>query len=60
VADAWFKGGKDAPNVRLIRFQPEMAEVWATTGAAGFMYEIAKANLGDSAPDMGEHGTVLF
>lgn len=60
VADAWFEGGKDDPDVRLIRFQPDTAEVWATTGAAGFMYEIAKANLTDAKPDMGDHGTIRF
>ncbi len=25
---AWFKGGKEDPNLQLIRFSPEKAEIW--------------------------------
>ena len=60
VASAWFEEGRDDPDIRLVRMQPERAEVWATDGAAGFFYEIAKANLTDDKPDMGEHGVITF
>ena len=60
VVDAWFDGGKDDPDARLIRFVPARAEVWATDGALAFAWEIAKANVTDEKPDMGEHGTIIF
>ena len=60
VAAAWFEDGRDDPDVELICLTPQKAEVWATTSAAAFMYEIAKANLTDGTPDMGEHGTITF
>jgi general stress protein 26 len=25
---AWFKGGKDDPNLQLLRFEPERAQIW--------------------------------
>lgn len=60
VAAAWFEDGREDGDVRLLAFRPHQAEVWATDGAAGFLYEIAKANLTDDKPDMGEHGHVNF
>ncbi|WP_238367063.1 pyridoxamine 5'-phosphate oxidase family protein [Mesobacterium pallidum] len=60
VAGAWFDKGRDDPKVRLIKFTPKTAEIWATDGAAGFMYEIAKANLTDETPDVGDHGLIVF
>ena len=60
VASAWFEDGKEDKDVRLVRMTPQQAEVWATDGAAGFLYEIAKANLTDSKPDMGEHARITF
>lgn len=26
--EAWFEGGKDDPNLQLLRFSPEKAEIW--------------------------------
>lgn len=60
VAAAWFDDGRRDDDVRLVRFTPETAEVWATDGAASFLYEITKANVSDDTPDMGDHGTVRF
>ncbi|OWU83681.1 general stress protein [Oceanicola sp. 22II-s10i] len=60
IAAAWFEDGKNDPDVRLVMFKPSKAEVWLTDGAAGFLYEIAKANLTEQKPDMGEHGVVRF
>ncbi|GGE31544.1 hypothetical protein GCM10011360_19370 [Primorskyibacter flagellatus] len=60
VAAAWFEDGREDDDVRLLAFRPVEAEVWATDGAAGFLYEIAKANLTEEKPDMGDHGRVTF
>lgn len=59
-AGAWFEGGKDDPDIQLLRFTPRAAEVWATAGSVSFLYEVAKANMTDSKPDAGEQGSVLF
>ena len=59
VASSWFEGIDD-PDIRLIRFQPIEAEVWATQGALGFAIQIAKAQITDSHPDMGDHFEVRF
>ncbi|MFD2856455.1 pyridoxamine 5'-phosphate oxidase family protein [Seohaeicola zhoushanensis] len=60
IAGAWFDEGKEDKDVRLVRMTPARAEVWATDGAAGFLYEIAKANLTGEQPDMGEHARITF
>ncbi|KIN64668.1 putative general stress protein 26 [Sulfitobacter noctilucicola] len=60
VADAWFEGGKQDPDVQLLNFKPTTAEIWVTGGSMKFLYEVAKANLTDSKPDMGEHKVISF
>ncbi|AXI42850.1 pyridoxamine 5'-phosphate oxidase family protein [Sulfitobacter sp. SK011] len=60
IAAAWFEGGKQDDDVQLIRFDLTEAEVWATGGSLKFLYEVAKAHLTDSKPDMGDHGTIHF
>ncbi len=60
IASTWFEEGIDDPDIRLVKMTPRKAEMWATDGAAGFLYEIAKAKLTDGQPDMGTHGTVTF
>lgn len=60
VASAWFDEGEQDPDVRLLKFTISQAEVWATTGGLGFLYEIAKANLTNAKPDMGDHFTLSF
>lgn len=60
VAAAWFEGGKQDPDVQLVRFDLSEAEVWITGGNIKFLYEIAKAHLTDNKPDMGEHATLKF
>ena len=40
--DAWFPGGPDDPNVRLLRIEPITAELWdGPSSAAGTVYEFA-------------------
>lgn len=60
VAAAWFDEGEQDPDVRLLKLTLNSAEVWATTGGLGFLYEIAKANLTSAKPDIGEHFTLTF
>ena len=61
VSDAWFEGGKHDPDVCLLLFKPESAEVSVTpTSGAKFFYEIIKANLTGDKPDVGQHGNITF
>ncbi|HEY5411299.1 MAG TPA: pyridoxamine 5'-phosphate oxidase family protein [Caulobacteraceae bacterium] len=56
VVAAWFPEGKDDPELTLLRFDAEDAEVWhANKGPIRLALEIARANLADSEPDLGEH-----
>ena len=61
VSDAWFEGGKNDPDVRLLKFTPRSAEVSVTpTSGFKFLYEIAKANVTDTKPNAGQQGIVTF
>ncbi len=60
VAASWFDDGRRDDDIRLIRMTPTKAEVWATTGAAGFVYELIRSRVSDDKPDVGEHGMVSF
>lgn len=60
VASAWFEEDENDPDVVLVRLDLTEAEVWATDGGLAFLYEVAKANLTDTKPDMGTHGTLRF
>ena len=60
VASAWFEDGEQDPDIRLLKFTLTGAEVWSTTGGLGFLYQIAKANLTSSKPDIGEHYRLSF
>lgn len=60
MAEAWFSG-KDDPNLTMLRFKPEHAEVWASTDSrVRFGWEIAKANLTDAEPDVGYKTEISF
>lgn len=60
MAAMWFEDGREDDDVRLLAFRPTSGEVWATDGGAGFLYEVAKANLTDETPDVGDYGKVSF
>ena len=56
VVAAWFPEGKDDPELTLLRLDAEDAEVWISQkGPIRFAFEIAKANLTDTEPDLGDH-----
>jgi general stress protein 26 len=53
---AWWPGGPSDPNVLLIRFKPEKAEIWdgpASSAVASF--EFAKARATGRKPNLGEN-----
>jgi general stress protein 26 len=62
VIAAWFEGGRDDPRVALLRFEPEVANIWASTASTlRFGFEIARANLDQGhKPDVGVKATVTF
>ena len=60
VAEAWFEDGKKDDDLQLLRFDPSGAEVWMTGGSLKFIYEIAKATLTDTKPDIGDHAVLSF
>lgn len=58
---AWYEQGKDDPKLVLLRFTPFKASVWVNdAGVAKFGFEIAKANLVNSTPDLGYHEIIDF
>ena len=59
VAATWFDGIDD-PDLRLVKLVPSTAEVWLTSGALGFAFELVKAKVTGKQPDMGEHFTLAF
>lgn len=58
-AKAWFKDGKDDPNLVLIRVDTDLAEYWASSGSI-LTQAVAyvKSLVTDGEPDVGEHGTL--
>lgn len=62
-AAAWFEGGRDDEKVTLLRMDLDEAAIWtADASKIGFMWEIAKANMGDKSetPEVGDHVVVAF
>ena len=60
----WFPGGKDDPNLVLLRIDGDTGEYWDNSGTSGIKYllEAGKALLTGKRPDVGEdpkvHGKV--
>lgn len=55
VIAAWFDG-KDDPRMTMLELTPDHAAIWASSDSSmRFGWEIAKANLSDSEPDVGVH-----
>jgi len=53
---AWFPEGKDDPEVALIEVHVRAGEHWDSTSSKVLqLFEVAKANLTDSTPDVGEN-----
>ena len=60
VDAAWFEDGKDDPDVRLVRFTPTEAEVWASDSTAKALYDMATSALGGDTANPGTHGKISF
>ena len=60
VASSWFEDGKQDEDVRLLKLKLSTAEVWATTGGLGFLYEVAKSKVTGAKPDMGDQYEIAF
>ena len=55
----FFSGGRDDPDLTLLCFAITGAEVWVTpTSGLRFMFNVAKAQLTGTQPDMGDHFTL--
>lgn len=61
MAEAWFEHGKDDPTVALLRVDVRSAEYWSSD-KPGIVraFEIAKAVVTKSTPDVGENRTVAL
>ncbi|AJE45545.1 pyridoxamine 5'-phosphate oxidase family protein [Celeribacter indicus] len=62
VAAAWFHGGKEDPDLTMLRLALEDAALWGSSASAlKFGFEIAKANLNeDEKPNIGTHRVITF
>ncbi|MCI5111840.1 MAG: pyridoxamine 5'-phosphate oxidase family protein [Marivita sp.] len=60
MAAAWFADGREDDSVRLMKYTPREAEIWATDGTAKYLYETIKANVTDAQPDTGTYGIIHF
>ena len=55
VVAAWFPEGKDDPHLTLLRMIPDDAQVWVShANPIRFGFEVAKANLTKTLPNMGD------
>jgi general stress protein 26 len=51
---AWFPGGRDDPDLALLEFTPNAAEIWASTDSTAVVaWEMAKALVSGAEPDVG-------
>jgi general stress protein 26 len=51
---AWYPDGKDDPELTMLCFEPQDADVWISkAGPVKYAYETAKANVTHSIPDVG-------
>ena len=63
IAAAWFPEGRESGRILLLRMDLQEAAIWtADASKIGFLWEIAKANLGATheTPDVGDHVVVNF
>jgi general stress protein 26 len=61
VVAAWYPDGKDDPHLTLMKFAPRNGQVWVSQkGLVGFAFEITKANVSKTQPDIGGSAKVSF
>ena len=58
---AWFPEGKDDPRLTLLCLDVASAAIWLSdTGPLKYAFEVVRANLTKSTPDIGEMRTLSF
>ncbi len=57
---AWFAGSKDDPNLTLLRFECDDAQVWISQAGPRFVWEIAMASASKKQPDPGGKASLHF
>lgn len=59
---AWFEKGRADPRIALLRFDAEIADIWASTSSSLKLgFEVLRANLeAEHQPDIGTKATVRF
>lgn len=61
VIEAWYRQGKDDPELTMLEFRPDHADMWVSTDSTlKFGWEIAKAQVSDSEPDVGTKIELTF
>ena len=61
VVASWFKDGKDDPELTLLRLDADNAQIWVNqAGPIRFAWEVARGNLTDHRPDMGDRANISF
>ncbi len=53
VVAAWYPEGKDDPQLSMLRFDCDDAEVWMSDNPVKFAWEVVKANATHTTPDAG-------
>ncbi|MGC1609745.1 MAG: pyridoxamine 5'-phosphate oxidase family protein [Pseudolabrys sp.] len=57
----WWPDGPEDVNVRVLRLDPKMAELWdGPASSAIASYELAKARITGNKPNLGENRKVAF
>lgn len=52
---AWFPKGLEDPELALLEIEPESAQYWdSTSSSMRYLWEVAKANVTGSTPNVGE------
>lgn len=58
---AWYKDGKEDPNLTMLRFDLHDGDVWVEQkGPVKFAWEMAKSNLSKTTPDWGQKADLNF
>lgn len=58
VVEAWFPGGKDDPDVGVLKFTADAAEYWDSPGKIATVFRFVKAKITGDRPDGGDSGKV--
>lgn len=63
AAAAWFEGGRDDPKVRLLKFEPDEAAIWASEGNLALVgLRLLRAGLSENedSPAVGVHHVITL